>query len=107
LGQAICLATPEDLGNLPIHLELQRQDATIFAGETTTSKMKRTPGELVAYLTRELDFPQGVFLMTGTGVVPGDEFSLMPADRVRIQVGSVAIENPVLTGDIDKIGLLK
>src|SRR5512146_1391607 len=52
LGQAICLAAPEDLGNLPIRLELQRQDATIFAGETTTAKMKRTPAELVAYLTR-------------------------------------------------------
>lgn len=95
LGQAICLAAADDLGNLPIRLELQRQGATIFAGETTTAKMKRTPAELVAYLTRELDFPHGVFLMTGTGVVPGDEFSLMPADRVRIQVGSVEIENHV------------
>ncbi len=96
LGQAICLAAPQDLGDLPIRLELQRQGATIFTGETTTAKMKRTPAELVAHLTRELDFPQGVFLMTGTGIVPGDEFSLLPADRVRIQVGSVAIENPVL-----------
>ena len=81
--------------NLQIHLELQRQGATVFSEETTTTKMKRTPAELVAYLTRELDFPEGAFLMTGTGIVPGNEFSLMPGDQVRIQVGSVMVENRV------------
>ncbi len=95
LGQAICLAAPEELCNLPIHLELQRGGVTVFAGETTTAKMKRTLAELVAYLTRELEFPQGAFLMTGTGIVPGDNFSLIPDDQVHIQVGSVVLENRV------------
>lgn len=95
LGQAICLAASDELCNLQIHLELQRQGATVFSGETTTAKMKRTLAELVAYLTREVDFPQGAFLMTGTGIVPGNEFSLMPGDHVRIQVGSVMVENRV------------
>ncbi len=95
LGHAICLAAPEDLGNLPIHLEIRRGGAAVFTGETTTAKMKRTPAELVAHLTHELDFPQGTFLMTGTGIVPGDDFSLMPDDLVHIQVGSAIIENRV------------
>jgi 2-dehydro-3-deoxy-D-arabinonate dehydratase len=95
LGQAICLASPDDLVNLPIHLEICRRGSTVFAGDTTTAKMKRTPAELVACLTRELEFPQGTFLMTGTGVVPGDNFSLIPDDLVHIQVGSVVLENSV------------
>lgn len=87
---------PEDLGNLPIHLELRRGGTMVFARETTTAKMKRTPAELVAYLTHELEFPQGVFLMTGTGIVPGDNFSLIPDDEVHIQMGSAIIRNHVL-----------
>ena len=51
--------------------------------------------ELVEYLTRELDFPNGVFLMTGTCLVPGDTFTLQPGDLVSIRVGELAIENQV------------
>ncbi len=51
--------------------------------------------ELVDYLRRELDFPQGVFLMTGTGIVPPDDFSLAPGDLVRITIGELTLENEV------------
>ena len=44
---------------------------------------------------RELDFPQGVFLMTGTGIVPPDDFSLLPGDTVRITIGELTLENEV------------
>jgi 2-dehydro-3-deoxy-D-arabinonate dehydratase len=57
--------------------------------------MKRTLEELVDFLTREIDFPHGVFLMTGTGIVPGDDFSLQHGDFVRIQIGSLLLENVV------------
>jgi 2-dehydro-3-deoxy-D-arabinonate dehydratase len=57
--------------------------------------MKRTLSELTEYLTRELDFPHGVFLMTGTGIVPGNEFTLQPDDVVSIQVGPLTIKNRV------------
>ena len=67
----------------------------MFSGETTTGTMKRTLSELVGYLTRETDFPQGVFLMTGTGLVPGNEFTLQLEDKVSIRVGELTIENPV------------
>ena len=60
-------------------------DGTLFAAETTTGTMKRKLSELVEYLTCEMDFPQGVFLMTGTCLVPGNDFSLQPEDLVSIR----------------------
>ena len=66
----------------------------VFDGEANTSSMKRTLPELVEFLTRELNFPQGVFLMTGTCLVP-DNFTLQPEDVVTVQVGKLKIENRV------------
>jgi 2-dehydro-3-deoxy-D-arabinonate dehydratase len=57
--------------------------------------MKRTLSELVGYLTREMAFPYGVFLMTGTGIVPSEDFSLLPGDLVRVSIGSLQLENQV------------
>ena len=76
-------------------MKIQRANETVFSGETSTGTMKRTLSELVEYLTCEMDFPQGVFLMTGTGLVPDNEFTLQPADVVSIRVGELMIENPV------------
>ena len=67
----------------------------IFAGETRTSRIKRPLQELVDYLRKELDFPHGVFLMTGTGIVPPDDFSLAGGDHVRITIGDLTLENEV------------
>jgi 2-dehydro-3-deoxy-D-arabinonate dehydratase len=57
--------------------------------------MKRSLEELVAYLYRELDFPHGAFLMTGTGVVPPESFSLQHGDIVKIDVGEIFLENRI------------
>jgi len=95
LGHGILLCEPEEIKDIPIRLEIKRAHETIFAGETTTGTMKRTLAELVEYLTCELDFPHGVFLMTGTCLVPGNEFTLQPEDSVFIQVGELKIENKV------------
>jgi 2-dehydro-3-deoxy-D-arabinonate dehydratase len=57
--------------------------------------MKRPLQELVTFLGRELDFPYGVFLMTGTGIVPPDAFTLHPGDEVRITIDSLILENKV------------
>jgi 2-dehydro-3-deoxy-D-arabinonate dehydratase len=67
----------------------------VFSGATRTSQLKRPLQELVDYLRMELSFPQGVLLMTGTGIVPPDDFSLKPADRVRITIGGLTLENDV------------
>ena len=95
LGHGIWLCQPEEIGSIPIRLQVQRAGETVFEGATTTATMKRTLSELVDYLTRELDFPHGVFLMTGTCLVPGSEFTLQPDDLVLIQAGPLRIENRV------------
>lgn len=94
LGHCIWLCEPETIKDIPIKLTIRRANETIFNGEANTSTMKRTLPELVDFLTRELVFPNGVFLMTGTCLVP-DSFTLLPDDVVVIQVGETRIENSV------------
>jgi 2-dehydro-3-deoxy-D-arabinonate dehydratase len=95
LGPAIYLSTENGLANVPISLTILRAGQSVFTGETSSSEMKRSLGELASYLGRELSFPQGAFLMTGTGIVPPDGFSLVPGDIVRIQVFEAVLENEV------------
>ena len=97
LGQGIWLCEPDEIKDIPIHLEVRRANEIFFHGEANTSSMKRTLSELVEFLTRELDFPQGVFLMTGTCLVPDGDFTLQPADIVVVQVGELRITNHVLS----------
>jgi len=95
LGSSIHVVSSEELGELAIGIELVRDGITVFAGESSTAQMHRKPQQLVDYLFDELVFPQGVFLMTGTCVVPGEEFSLKSGDAIRIRVGAALLENNV------------
>jgi 2-dehydro-3-deoxy-D-arabinonate dehydratase len=95
LGPAIALCGADALRDLPIDLAVLRGGSAIFSGATRTSQIKRPLPELVEYLTREMDFPSGVFLMTGTGVIPPDDFSLAHGDVVRITIGELTLENTV------------
>jgi 2-dehydro-3-deoxy-D-arabinonate dehydratase len=95
LGPGIILARPELLRDLPIQVIIARNGVIAFQGRSSTGQMKRNLEDLAAYLTREMAFPHGVFLMTGTCVVPPDDFSLQPGDVVTVKVGGLAIENPV------------
>jgi 2-dehydro-3-deoxy-D-arabinonate dehydratase len=95
LGPGIELATADALRDLPVHLTITRDGIQAFTGDTRTSQMARTLEELVAYLTAELTFPGGFFLMTGTGIIPPESFSLQPGDLVRVSVGARTLENPV------------
>ncbi len=95
LGHGVLICEPAAIKDIPIRLDIQRANEIVFSGEANTSTMKRTLPELVDYLTRELDFPQGVFLMTGTCLVPDSNFTLQIDDVVRIQVGEMKIENRV------------
>jgi len=91
LGPAI-LVTQEALApSTGIHLQIERAGAVLFSGSTTLAEMKRRPEELVAYLYRESSFPNGCFLMTGTGIVPPDSFSLLPGDRVEIAIDGIGV----------------
>lgn len=94
LGHGLVLCAPDEIKDIPIRLTIQRAGATLFDGEANTASMKRTLPELTEFLTRELDFPQGVFLMTGTCLVP-DDFTLQIDDVVIVQVGEAKLENRV------------
>ncbi|MGH3144673.1 MAG: fumarylacetoacetate hydrolase family protein, partial [Rubrobacter sp.] len=95
LGPGIVLAGPEAMRELRIRLRIRRGGGFVFEGEIETSQMKRSPTELADYLGRELAFPTGAFLMTGTGIVPGDDFTLTPGDLVEVSVGDLVLENEV------------
>ncbi len=95
IGPGILIISADGIRDLSIELEIEREGTKIFEGSTKTSQMKRSFEELVMYLTRELTFPSGVLLMTGTGIVPSDEFTLQKGDLVRIQIGSLTLENKV------------
>ena len=97
LGPGIVLSEVDRLRDLSIQAEVRREGRVIFKGETRTSQMKRPFEELVVCLGRELGFPRGVFLMTGTGIVPPQDFSLVGGDLVRITIGSLTLENEVDT----------
>jgi 2-dehydro-3-deoxy-D-arabinonate dehydratase len=81
-----------------VTLQVQRGGATVFEGQTALANIKRSFEELVGYLFRSQEFPHGVVLLTGTGVVPGNEFSLQPNDAIRIQISTLGtLENTVKT----------
>jgi len=69
-----------------IHLDINRNSETVFAGTVQLNKIKRSFDELAEYLFRECTFPVGCFLMTGTGIVPPDHFTLKEHDEVNITV---------------------
>ena len=95
LGPGIVLAGPDEMRDLPVTLVIERGGAPVFEGETRTSQLKRSLEEIAKWLCADLDFPGGAFLMTGTGIVPPDDFTLRPGDTVRIKVGDLALENEV------------
>jgi 2-dehydro-3-deoxy-D-arabinonate dehydratase len=79
-----------------IHLQIDRAGAAAFEGETTLAQLKRTPAELAGFLFRDNTFPTGTFLMTGTGIVPGDEFTLQSGDVVKITIDGIGtLVNPM------------
>ena len=95
LGPSLVLTDADALKDLPIRLEVSRQNNPILDKNIRTSRMHRRLEDLADYLFRELSFPHGTLLMTGTGLVPPDDFSLEPGDRVRVTVGEVGLENVV------------
>jgi 2-dehydro-3-deoxy-D-arabinonate dehydratase len=72
-----------------IELRIERAGETAFSGETDLSQLKREPQELVDYLYRETSYPHGCYLMTGTGIIPGNDFSLQSGDVVHITIAPI------------------
>ena len=89
LGPCILVA-PEPLpSSTEISLEIMRGGISEFAAATTLASMKRDPLSLVEYLYRSNSFPSGCFLLTGTGIVPPDSFTLAPGDEIRIAITGI------------------
>lgn len=96
VGPCLLVASEPLPADTPIAIEISRQGSPVFADATTLAELKRKPAELAEYLFRELTFPHGAFLMTGTGIVPPDEFTLQRGDIVRITIAPIGIlENTV------------
>jgi 2-dehydro-3-deoxy-D-arabinonate dehydratase len=84
------LVTDEPPGpDTEISIEIRRGFASVFAGATRVGEIKRSFGELAGFLFRDNAFPAGCFLMTGTGVVPGDGFTLRADDRIAITIPTI------------------
>jgi len=95
VGPGIRLVGVDEMTDLGIQLQIERDAQMAFVGDTSTSKMKRSFQDLADYLFRELEFPHGVFLMTGTGIVPGDNFTLASGDIIHISIGGKTLRNRV------------
>jgi 2-dehydro-3-deoxy-D-arabinonate dehydratase len=90
-------ATESDARNWSIRLLIQRKGETVFTGETKVGQIKRTFDELAGYLYRSQRFPAGAILLTGTGIVPPDTFTLAEGDRVEIEISGIGVlANPVV-----------
>ena len=96
LGPALLIQSEPLAPTTRIHLQIDRAGTAAFEGETTLAQLKRTPVELAGFLFRDNTFPTGTFLMTGTGIVPGDDFTLKSGDVVKITIHGIGtLSNPM------------
>jgi 2-dehydro-3-deoxy-D-arabinonate dehydratase len=98
LGPCVTVGVSEqDARNWTISIIVKRNGAEVFTGQTSVNQIKRTFSELIDYLCRSQEFPNGAVLLTGTGIVPADDFTLQPADVVRINISGIGtLENRVV-----------
>jgi 2-dehydro-3-deoxy-D-arabinonate dehydratase len=86
LGPCVLVANDPLPLSTKIQLEILRAGKTEFSGATSLQELKRDPAQLVHYLYRNHSFPSGCFLLTGTGIVPPDNFTLAVHDEIRITI---------------------
>jgi 2-dehydro-3-deoxy-D-arabinonate dehydratase len=86
-----CLYVPKDPinPNTQISIEILRDGKSMFSGDISINRIKRKLADLADYLFREMSFPNGVFLMTGTGIVPDNSFTLLGGDVVNITIEGI------------------
>ncbi len=89
IGPGIILNPSVEWPQTTIHLKIERGEVTVFEGDVSTDRIRRRIDELGDYLGRSNAFPNGVVLLTGTGVVPPPEFTLAAGDRVTISIGGI------------------
>ena len=96
LGPGITLTPASTWPQTTIRLTIWREGAIVFAGDVHTARIHRTLDELIGFLGRSNTFPDGVVLLTGTGIVPPDDFTLRAGDVVEISIEGIGmLINPV------------
>lgn len=93
LGPCILLTEKPLSSDTQINLKIYRDKKIAFESSVAFSQMKRDPKELVEYLFRDNTFPAGCFLMTGTGIVPSNEFTLQVGDQIQITIDGIGTLN--------------
>ena len=88
-----CIISSEDIDpqNLKVGLKITRKNNVVFEGDSNTSAMKRNVSELVDWLQRSNDLPELAVLMTGTGIIPPQDFTLKQNDIVEIYIEKIGI----------------
>src|ERR1700733_8335525 len=89
LGPGILITGEPIPTSTEIHMQIVRAGKPVFTGSTTLTELKRTFSVLLEYLYRDNGFPNGCFLITGTGIVPPDEFTLQQQDEIRITITGI------------------
>jgi len=89
LGPCLLLAAEPLPPATAITMRISRGGAEVFAGSSELGRMKRRPAELVEYLFRDNSFPDGCWLLTGTGIVPEETFTLAAGDEIEITIGPI------------------
>jgi len=99
LGPCLMLTEGALAESTEIVLSILRHGDEVFRGSTRLSRMKRTSEELVGFLFRDNSFPDGCYLLTGTGIVPKNDFTLAPGDEIAITIEPIGtLSNQVTVG---------
>lgn len=87
------------MDQIEVHLKIMRGDQSVFEQQTAADQMARSFENLVGWLGRDNTFPAGAFLMTGTGIVPTSDFTLLVGDVVHISIPGIGtLSNPIVQG---------
>ena len=89
LGPCIYVPGKPIDSNTMIHLLINRQNQKVFEGSIAINQMRRSLEELVSFVYRECSFPKGCLVMTGTGIVPGHDFTLQSGDEIQISIDNI------------------
>ncbi len=90
LGPWITIGVPETtVREWTIRLAIKRDGGPVFTGQTSVGQLRRSFEELARYLFRSQDFPHGAVLLTGTGIVPPESFTLRPNDAIEIEISGI------------------
>lgn len=89
LGPCIVLSEQTPTPDTHIHISIHRHGNIVFEDSITLAQLKRSPEELVSWVYKACSFPQGCLIMTGTGIVPENDFTLQVGDTIQISIDTI------------------